>query len=103
MRSFFTILAGLALIGQSHIAYSQSTLTPTAKRPLRPSDIYRLPAISDPQLSPDGKWVAYTISTIDSVKDKRASSIWMISLDGSQDLRITSSPEGESRPRWSPD
>jgi len=133
MRSFFTVLAGLALIGQSHIAYSQSAPAtpapavlgasastpaaptpgasapanpkpaPTAKRPLKPADIYRLPAISDPQLSPDGKWVAYTISTIDSIKDRRTSTIWMISLDGSQDLRITSSPEGESRPRWSPD
>ncbi|HVV06401.1 MAG TPA: S9 family peptidase [Puia sp.] len=106
MRNFFAALTSmatvsLALLGQSFHAYTQPT--PATKRPLRPADIYRLPSVSDPQLSPDSKWVAYTVSTIDSIKDKRSSAIWMISLDGSQDLRITSSPEGESRPRWSPD
>ena len=74
-----------------------------AKRPLRPMDIYRLPAISDPQMSPDGKWVSYTMSTIDSLKDSRNTDIWMISFDGSQDIQLTSSPDGESRARWSPD
>lgn len=113
MRSIFIALAGLTMLGQSQTAYSQSApATPapaasaapsTPKRPLRPGDIYRLPSVSDPQISPDGKWVAYSVSTIDSIKDRRSSTIWMISLDGSQDIRLTSSPEGESRPRWSPD
>jgi dipeptidyl aminopeptidase/acylaminoacyl peptidase len=74
-----------------------------APRPMRPSDLYRLPAVSDPQPSPDGKWVSYTMTTIDSLKDSRNSDIWMISWDGSQDIQLTSSPDGESRARWSPD
>lgn len=74
-----------------------------AKRPIRPADLYRLPGISDPQPSPDGKWVSYTLTTIDSLKDSRNSDIWMISWDGSQDVQLTSSPDGESRARWSPD
>ena len=72
-------------------------------RPLRPADIYRLPSISDPQPSPDGKWVSYTVTTIDSLKDSRNSDVWMISMDGTQDIQLTSSPDGESRARWSPD
>jgi dipeptidyl aminopeptidase/acylaminoacyl peptidase len=114
MRIPFTAMLGLAFIGHCLPTLAQSTpaatltpATPTAtaaaKRPLKPSDMYRLPFIGDPQPSPDGKWVAYTVSTIDSIKDKRASAIWMISADGSQDLRMTNSPEGESKPRWSPD
>jgi dipeptidyl aminopeptidase/acylaminoacyl peptidase len=74
-----------------------------AKRPLRPSDIYRLPSISDVQPSPDGKWVSYTLTTIDSVKDNRNADIWMISRDGSENIQLTNSPDGESRARWSPD
>ncbi|HEY4205490.1 MAG TPA: S9 family peptidase [Puia sp.] len=101
MRKFLVIVFSLVTIGQGFPAYSQTA--PAARRRLRPADIYRLPSVSDPQISPEGKWVAYTVSTIDSIKDKRSSSIWMISLDGSQDLRLTNSPEGESRPRWSPD
>jgi dipeptidyl aminopeptidase/acylaminoacyl peptidase len=65
--------------------------------------MYRLPSISDPQLSPDGHWVSYTLSTIDSLKDNRNSDIWMISSDGSQDIQLTNTPDGESRARWSPD
>jgi len=81
---------------------TDSTAT-TAKRPMRPSDIYRLPTVADAQISPDGKWVSYTLTTVDSVKDRRSSSIWMVSWDGSQDLQVTNSPEGESKARWSPD
>jgi len=107
MRILSAVIFGLAFSGHSLPVLSgqaADTVVPTAsKRPLRPADLYRLPAVSDPQLSPDGKWVAYTMTTIDSIKDKRTSAIWMISTDGSQDLRMTNSPEGESRPRWSPD
>lgn len=98
MRIQFAVLLGLTTIGATPGAFAQQ-----AKRPLSPADIYRLPSIGDPQPSPDGKWIAYTLTTVDSIKDKRTSSIWVISADGSQDLRFTNSPEGESKPRWSPD
>ena len=32
------------------------------KRPIAPSDLYRLQTISDPRLSPDGKWIVYSLS-----------------------------------------
>lgn len=73
------------------------------KRPLRPADIYRLQTLSDANVSPDGKWVAYTVSSIDSAKDKRNTDIWMVSMDGKENVQLTNSREGENRPRWSPD
>jgi dipeptidyl aminopeptidase/acylaminoacyl peptidase len=86
-------------------AASPTTIAPLppAQRPIRPGDLYRLPAVSDPQPSPDGKWVSYTLTTIDSIKDSRNSDIWMISWDGTQDIQLTNSPDAESRARWSPD
>jgi dipeptidyl aminopeptidase/acylaminoacyl peptidase len=74
-----------------------------AKRPVKIDDFARLKSVSDPQLSPDGKWVAYTVGTIDLEKDKRDTDLWMVGWDGGDEIRLTSSPEGESRPRWSPD
>jgi len=74
-----------------------------AKRPLQSSDLYRLRDVRDPQISPDGGWVAFTVSSLDSAKDKSDNDIWMASWDGATTLRITSSPESESTPRWSPD
>jgi dipeptidyl aminopeptidase/acylaminoacyl peptidase len=60
-------------------------------------------AVSDPQLSPDGNWVAYTVSTTDSAKNRRDADVWMTSWDGAQTLRMTATPERETTPRWSPD
>ena len=74
-----------------------------AKRGILPIDLYKLGAVSDPQVSPDGLWVAYTFSTIDSLKDKRQSDIWMVSWDGMTNIQMTFTPESESAPKWSPD
>ncbi len=73
------------------------------KRPLNPSDIYKLQDVSDVQVSPDGNWVAYVVSTVDTAKDDRNDDIWMISWDGKGNVQLTNSPEDESSPKWSPD
>ncbi len=92
------LLALLVIAAASNVAGQTVT-----KRPLRSSDLFLLRAVSDPQLSPDGAWVAYSVTAIDSAKDKSDSDLWMTSWDGAQSIRLTSSPEGESTPRWSPD
>src|SRR5437867_6782625 len=75
----------------------------TKRLPTSGDFTYRLRAVSDPQLSPDGNWVAYTVTSTDSAKDSRDADIWMTSWDGAQTVRLTSSSEGETSPRWSPD
>ena len=57
----------------------------------------------DPQRSPDGKWVAYVVARAIKDTDKNDSDIWMASWDGTQEIQLTSSPDSESQPRWSPD
>lgn len=74
-----------------------------ARRPLGADDLYRFRAVNDPQISPDGAWVAYTVTSADSANDKSDTDVWMTSWDGSQTIRLTSTPESESSPRWSPD
>ena len=73
------------------------------KRTLVPTDVYKIKNIADPQVSPDGRWVAYVLSTVDTAKDKRNSDVWMVSMDGKENLQMTSTEDGESTPRWSPD
>ena len=74
-----------------------------AKRAITLDDHSRITGVGDPQRSPDGQWVAYTVTTIDAEKDRRNTDIWMVKWDGSEQLQLTSSPDGESSPRWSPD
>jgi dipeptidyl aminopeptidase/acylaminoacyl peptidase len=73
------------------------------RRPLQAADIYRLRDVRDPQLAPDGKWVAYVVSEVDSAKDRNVSHVWMTSWDGAHTIQATSSTESERAPRWSPD
>lgn len=75
----------------------------TPKRNLRPGDICRQQSTGDAQISPDGKWVVYTITSIDSAKDKRNTDIWMMNWEGTETVQLTNSPDGESNPNWSPD
>ena len=91
-------MAVAVLCGGALMASAQA-----AKRAIAPDDFARFRGVGDPQRSPDGKWVAYTVSTIDLEKDKRDTDLWMASWDGTEQVRLTSSPDGESSPRWSPD
>ena len=72
-------------------------------RPVTVADLFRLRDVADPELSPDGAWVAYTVTRVDSIEDKQPAAVWMTSWDGTRTLRLTNSKEGESTPRWSPD
>ena len=101
MRRISAALASLATCALLQL--SPSPANGQAKRAIRSGDLYHLKDIRDPQISPDGGWVAYTVTAIDSAKDKSDNDIWMTSWDGSTTLRLTSSPESESAPRWSPD
>ncbi len=74
-----------------------------ARRAITLDDHSRITGVGDPQRSPDGVWVAYTVTTIDADKDRRNTDIWMVKWDGSEQLQLTSSPDSESSPRWSPD
>ncbi len=74
-----------------------------AKRLLKIDDMHRFHDVRDAQLSPDGKWVAYTVNTVDTAADKSDTDVWIASWDGKQQMRMTSSPESETSPRWSPD
>lgn len=89
-----------ALVTQAFVIAETSA---QGTRPIRASDMYRLRDVSDPRLSPDGAWVAYTVTTIDSVKDARDTDVWMVSWAGDRTVRLTSSAEDEENPRWSPD
>lgn len=72
-------------------------------RPLRVDDVFRLKDVGDPQVSPEGKWVAFTVSTMDPKKDETDTDVWLAPLAGGAALRLTTSEKSESTPRFSPD
>src|SRR5262245_31686190 len=77
--------------------------TSAAPRPITLDDLARMQDVADPQVSPDGRAVLYTVSTLDSAADRRQTDIWMVNWDGSQAMQLTFTPDSESSPQWSPD
>src|ERR1041385_5931834 len=73
-------------------------------RGITPEDYFAFEFISDPNISPDGKLVAYVVTKIDRAQNRRNSSIWMAAADGSRaPWQLTTSPQSSNSPRWSPD
>jgi dipeptidyl aminopeptidase/acylaminoacyl peptidase len=81
----------------------QAADTPQARRALIPDDFYNMQVVTDPQVAPDGRWVAYVVSTNDREADESRSAIWMVSWDGSQQVQLTNPAHDTSSPRWSQD
>jgi dipeptidyl aminopeptidase/acylaminoacyl peptidase len=73
------------------------------KRPISIEDVWRMDRVANPQVSPDGAWVAYTLTTIDKEADRRRTSLWMVSWDGTQDVRLTFGKQSAGSEQWSPD
>jgi dipeptidyl aminopeptidase/acylaminoacyl peptidase len=80
------------------------TVRLSAQRPWQSTDYYRLTVVSDPALAPDGKRVAFVVTTVVEDKDRRHNEIWMANADGSAaPFRYTSPSTEATNPTWSPD
>jgi dipeptidyl aminopeptidase/acylaminoacyl peptidase len=79
------------------------TVAAQARRTLEPADIFELKTVSDPRISPDGAWVAYTVSALDRKEDNSDTDIYMAPTAGGAPIKLTGSKKPETSPRWSPD
>src|SRR5215469_12699107 len=67
-------------------------------------DYFSFNTVTDPRLSPDGKWVAYTVTRIDQASNRRMARIWLVASDGNQLPRpLTAENVSSNTPRWAPD
>jgi dipeptidyl aminopeptidase/acylaminoacyl peptidase len=92
-----------ALLVAAAVAAAPTAIPAQQKRALTVDDIFAFKNVSDPQVSPDGQWVAYTVSQMDQKKDSSDTDIYMVPLSGGDAIRLTTSDRPETSPRWSPD
>jgi dipeptidyl aminopeptidase/acylaminoacyl peptidase len=93
-----------ALLALAVFAAAASPAADPKKRPMQIDDLFRFKRVADPQISPDGKLVAYQVTTPDLDGNKTATAIWVAAADGSTPPRqLTSSGKRDGHPRWSPD
>jgi dipeptidyl aminopeptidase/acylaminoacyl peptidase len=67
------------------------------------NDLMKIRRVGDPQLSPDGRTVAFTIGDVDKAGNKTLTQIYTVKIDGSDLKQITKGDKSSSSPRWSPD
>ncbi len=96
-NSFYIILFSLILCG-SQILYSQ-----TESRAISINDLLQIKTVKNPVISPDGKWVAYTITEMDIEKDKTETRLWMIPMAGGEPIPMSGKGYSASNPKWSYD
>ena len=96
-------LVGLRLCARARLWWRwRPARTRSRKRPLTVDDLYNLRDVRDPQRSPDGKWVAYTVTRAIRETDKNDTDVWMVSWDGRGQVQLTSTPDSESRAALEP-
>ena len=77
--------------------------TEPAKRTLNVDDYFRIRDVEGAEISPDEKWVAYTVTTHDLDADKDKSQVWMVPASGGEAIPLTTEEYSSTHPRWSPD
>ena len=99
MRKFSSLLFA-ALMFISCLLYVQAI--PDTK-PIDFNDFIRIKRVSDPQISPDGKLIAFVVTEMDKQKNSSNSDIWIVPAAGGEPWKLTSSPKADFNPRWSPE
>ncbi len=97
-RASLLIGAGLAAL----LGAAAPGLAQVAKPPFKPMDVFDLEWAADPQISPDGRSIAYVRTRMDVRTDRPLGSIWLVGSDG-RHARPLSGADSSSQPRWSPD
>jgi dipeptidyl aminopeptidase/acylaminoacyl peptidase len=103
-------LAALLLAAALLPALSATSATPppppassaAAKRPITETDIFRFVWVADPEISPDGRRVAFVRVTVNAKKDGYDTALWVAATDGSEPPRPWTAGPGDNSPRWSP-
>lgn len=107
MRGIRVLLPMLVLpliaAAQQTSATPAAQLSPTVPRAMQPNDWHRVIQLTTPALSPDGKRVAFTVTTVIEKENKRHAEIWVANTAGGDPVRWTSPGFESSNPRWSDD
>ncbi len=79
-----------------------SAFSPAQKRAIEFTDLFSMGRVDDPQISPDGKWIAYTLTSYDIMENIKNTDIHLVSPDGKSSKPLITHSANDLHPRWSP-
>src|SRR5437879_12527437 len=97
--------AALALLLSLPVLAQEASSKPALAPPRATTidDFFQIRDVSQPELSPDGQWVAYAVRTRMLKEDKSEQRLWMVSSRGGDAIPLTAEGVSSAHPRWSPD
>jgi Tol biopolymer transport system component len=99
MKRLFKSLCALAAL--LCVVTHAGAQTPSARFTVQ--EMLKIQRVADPQLSPDGRWVAYQITVPDVAANRNRTQIYLVAATGGEPKQLTSGASSASGPRWSPD
>lgn len=96
-------LNAAALIVAAALTTPASAQTDAAADRVTIDKLLALESVDDPRISPDRRWIAYTVESVDMEEDETSTRIYMVSVDGDEVVQLTADDYSASSPRWSPD
>jgi dipeptidyl aminopeptidase/acylaminoacyl peptidase len=93
----------LSIHAQESASKPASAAPPIAPRVITIDDYFQIRDVAQPEMSPDGQWVAYAVRTRMLKEDKNEQRLWMVSTHGGDPVPMTAEGVSSSHPRWSPD
>ncbi|WP_334036595.1 S9 family peptidase [Alteromonas macleodii] len=93
----------LAMPSTALASNEREPLTTDSERYFKSEDIFNLEYVSEVQVSPNGKYVAYVRRSNDIMSDSSRANVWLASVDGKSHRPLLSSKKSYYSIRWSPD
>ncbi len=94
MRRFFLVFLALFALGSSAVAQ--------AKHPFTFEDMMKLKRVEEPEVSPDAKWVIFSVVDVDLAANTKTPHVWIVPTAGGEERQIIADQDAD-RPRWAPD
>jgi len=98
----FAFVLSLPALAQD-AAPKPAPATPSTPRNITIDDYFQIRDVSQPELSPEGQWIAYAVRMRMLKEDKNEQRLWMVSTHGGDAIPLTAEGVSSSHPRWSPD
>lgn len=102
-RSMRTTTSLALLVALPSLLGAQASGSGAAPRAMQPGDWYKVTTLSQPAMSPDGRQVAFTVTTVRESENARHQEVWVVPTVGGEAVRYTAPSTESSNPRWTPD
>jgi len=101
-KPLFAFIFAVAFLSGA-FGFGQSATAAAAKRPMTFDDMMAMKRLGETAVSPDGKWLAYSVTTVDLAKNTKTPELWLQAIAGGEPIKLAVGQAGDSNPQFSPD